>query len=314
MEVRVDGLRFLRGRDYVLDVPDLLFPSGGTTALVGPNGAGKSTLLRLIAGLERPSAGVVSIGGTPVRPNGRARSRVAFAFQQAVFVGGSVRQNLDLALRLRGMTGEERRTRAAEAAAACGVAHLLDRQAHRLSGGEAQRVNLARALSLRAPVTLLDEPLAGLDAPSRRQLLHDLPAVLRTFATTAIVVTHDRDEALRLAGALVVLIDGRVHAAGERADVFGKPPDAECAAFLGYTLIPCEASVLAVAPRALRVGAGEVTFELLVEEVLDFGLRREVWGRIAGVPAVVTAPAGDDVLAGRLTVSAPAATVRRFPR
>ncbi|MCC6382522.1 MAG: ABC transporter ATP-binding protein [Dehalococcoidia bacterium] len=312
MEVRIDGLRFLRRGDCVLDVPKLVFASGRTTALVGPNGAGKSTLLRLIVALERLDAGTIRIGGEQVRPDRRTRGHVAFAFQRAVFVGGSVWHNLDLALRLRGVPGDERRKRAAGAAAACGVDHLLDRPAHQLSGGEAQRVNLARALSLRAPVTLLDEPLSGLDAPARRQLLHDLPGILRAFATTTIIVTHDRDEALRLAGDLVVLIGGRVHAAGARADVFGNPPDAECAAFLGYTLIPDGGGVLAVAPRALRIGPGEVTFNLTVEELLDFGMRREVWGRIAGVPATVSLPMGENDNAGRLTVSAPERAVRRY--
>ncbi len=308
MDVSVSGLCFLRGRRVVLDVPELAFASGRVTALVGPNGSGKSTLLRILAGLERPAAGTVALGGDSA---GR-RGRVAFAFQKPVFLSGSVRSNLETALRLGGFGPGDRIARIEAAAGACGIGHLLAREARRLSGGEAQRANLARTLALRAPVTLLDEPMSGLDAPARRQLLHDLPDLLRTFATTTILVTHDRDEALRLAEDLVILIDGRVRAAGPRAAVFGSPPDPETAAFLGYTLLPGEGSVLAIAPRGLRNGPGDHNFDLDVEEVLDFGVRREVWGRIAGVQVSVGLSAGEGPVPARIRVSASSQAVRRF--
>jgi ABC-type sugar transport system ATPase subunit len=309
MNVLIEGVVFRRGARTVVDIPWLALREGATTALIGPNGAGKSTVLRLIAGLERPQAGCVLVGG---RPGGADPARVAYAFQAATFISGSVRKNVDLALRLRGLPGSERATRIGEAAEACGITALLDRPARRLSGGEAQRANLARALALRAPVTLLDEPLSGLDAPGRRQLLHDLPAMLRRFATTTIVVTHDRDEALRLADDLVVLIEGRVRAAGQRATVFGAPPDGATAAFLGYTLIPGDACIVAVSPRALRPGRGDFTFEMEVEDVLDYGVRREAWGSIAGVRVSVRLQPGDAPMGGRLTVFAPQHTVTRF--
>ena len=303
MDVRIEGLRFHRGRRIVLDVPSLLLADGRTTALVGPNGAGKSTLLRLIAGLERPTAGRVLLGGVSASPRA-ARERVAYAFQEAIFLSDSVRGNIELGLRLRGAGPAERRRRAEEAAAAFGIEALLDRPALRLSGGEAQRANLARALSLRAPITLLDEPLSGLDGPARRQLLHALPGMLRQFATTTIVVTHDRDEALRLADDIAVLIDGRLRVAGPRATTFGSPPDAETAAFMGYTLLPVEGATCAIAPRGLRIGPGDHEFAMAVDEILDFGVRREVWGRIAGVVVSVGLSAGEGPLPAEIKVSA----------
>jgi len=197
MDVRFSGVVFSRGERVVLDVPALTIDGDRTTAILGSNGAGKSTLLRLVAGLERPGAGQVTVAGN-VCGSAAARDAVAYAFQQAVFLSGTVEANLELALRLRHVDGRLRRQRVRETAAACGIGELLDRRASSLSGGEAQRANLARALCLRAPVTLLDEPLAGLDGPARRGLLAELPGLLREFASTTLLVTHEPDEALRL--------------------------------------------------------------------------------------------------------------------
>ncbi len=313
MEVRVDGLRFFRGRRLVLDVPSLAFAGRRTTALLGPNGAGKSTLLRLIAGLEEPGGGSVTVGGMAALGARRSRNVVSYAFQEPVFLAGSVRANLDLGLRLRGLDQPARAARVREAADACGIANLLDRSAQRLSGGEAQRASLARALCLRAPLTLLDEPLTGLDGPARRQLLHDLPRLLREFATTTILVTHDRDEALRIADDLVVLIAGHSRAAGPKADVIHRPPDPETAAFLGYTVIPTDAGLMAVAPGALRPGPGDVQVDIAVEDVIDLATHREVSGLAGNVRVVLPLPPGHPDPGPVLLVSAPAASVIHFP-
>ena len=313
MNVAFEGVTFRRGRREVLNIPSLTFVSGRVTALVGPNGSGKSTLLRLVAALERPATGLVTIDGHPVSRDRVTHAAIAFAFQKAVFISGSVRSNMDLALRLRGLPASERAARIEEAAAACGIGHLLGRDAGRLSGGEAQRANLARTLGLRAPLTLLDEPLAGLDGPARRQLLMELPALLARFATTTIVVTHDRDEALRLADDVVLLMDGQVQAAGPKRDVFRRPTSAEAAAFLGYTLIPSDSGTIAVAPGQLREGRGDLTFELLVSAVADLGTTREAVGTIAGATAAVTLTGGEPWPGSRLTVSAPFDAVVRFP-
>ena len=311
MEARLNHVQFGYGDRPVLDVPDLRFAEGRVTALLGPNGSGKTTLLRLLAGLERPRAGRVLVGG---RPAPDVRPSVAYAFQEAVFLSGSLRANLDLALRLRGLPPGERRSRLAEAATACGVAHLLDRPAGRLSGGEAQRANLARALSLRAPLTLLDEPLSGFDERGRRQMLEELPALLRRFAGTTVLVTHDRDEALRLAGDLVLLREGRVRAAGPRREVFAAPPDPETAAFLGYTLIPTDAGLAGVAPGGLRPGPGDFMLTLQVEEVVDLVTSVEVVGRGNGRRIAVAFPPDRPAPAPgeQVTVSAPTEMVVTF--
>jgi ABC-type sugar transport system ATPase subunit len=202
------------------------------------------------------------------------------AFQNPVFVRGSVLDNLDLALRLRGVPAVERRGRIREAAGECGVAHLLERPARRLSAGEAQRVTLARVLALRAQVTLLDEPLAGVDRVARTQLLAELPEWLAKFAATSIVVTHDREEAFRLADRLVVLIGGEVHAAGSKGQVYARPPDRATAEMLGYTVLPVYDTLLAIPPGGLQPGDGRPGFTLIVEQVIDMGNHVHLVGKI----------------------------------
>ncbi len=298
MEVAIDELRFERDGRRVLDLPRLAFRSGLTTAVFGPNGSGKTTLLRLIAALERPSAGRVRLSGIDATPDAQYRQRVAFAFQEAVFLRGTVRANLELGLILRHVPRPERDARIQEVARECGIAHLMARPARKLSGGEAQRVNLARALALRAPITLLDEPLAGLDRVGRTQLLDDLPRLLATFATTTIIVTHDREEAFRIAEDLVVLVDGVVRAAGPKGEVYRKPPDRQTAELMGYTVMPGSGTLRAIPPGALRLGSGPAAFEVVVERIVDMGDHRHALGYVfdaaSRVRVDVRLPHGDE--------------------
>jgi ABC-type sugar transport system ATPase subunit len=304
MDVTLEGISVVRDGRTVLDVSALSFLSGTTTAVFGPNGSGKTTLLRVVAGLERPRSGAVRIGGeNPGRPEGSA-PRHAFAFQEQVFLGGTVRRNLDLALALHRVPPAERLPRISEVAAECGIADVLDRPARQLSGGEAQRINLARTLALRAPVTLLDEPLSGIDRLARTQLLDDLPRLLATFATTTILVTHDREEAFRLADHLVILVDGVVRAAGSKGAVYRDPRDAVVATLLGYTVLPCDARRIAVPPGGLRLGGTRPpAFALRVERVVDMGNHPHLVGRVGDVRVDLRLAAGE-------TVPAPGTEVR----
>jgi ABC-type proline/glycine betaine transport system ATPase subunit len=214
------------------------------------------------------------------------------AFQTPVFVRGSVRHNLDLALRLREVSAPERRSRIDDAAGECGIAHLLDRPARHLSGGEAQRVNLARVLALRAPVTLLDEPLSGVDRIARTQLLADLPRLLAKFAATTILVTHDREEAFRLADRLVIVMAGAIRAAGVKSWIYAHPPDQETAELLGYTVLPHHGRLVAIAPGSLRPGNGALGFLLEVEQVIDMGNHLHVVGTITDQRVDLRLPVG----------------------
>ena len=288
MEVTLEQVRAVRDNGFVLEIPSLRLRSERTTAILGPNGSGKTTLLRFIAGLERGS-GQVRVAGMLVRP----RQHISFVFQEEVFLRRTVRENLELGLRLRGVDGPTRRVRVEEAAERLGVAHLLHRRADHLSGGEGRRVGLARALSLRAPLVLLDEPLAGLDERTYARLLDELPQLLAAFGATTLLVTHNRHEALRLAQDLVVVVDGKVHAAGGKREVAADPRVPEVAQVLGYSILTDSRGSIAVPPGALKSGPGEREFLLTVDDVVDLVETREIAGHIGDLRVHVALPDGD---------------------
>jgi ABC-type sugar transport system ATPase subunit len=282
MDLEFDGVRVERGGRLVLEIPSLRIRGGRTTAILGPNGSGKTTLLRLIAGLERPRAGRVNLGVDQSRP--------AYVFQEQVFLKRSVRENLELGLHLRGIKGSESRLRVEEAAQRLGVGHLLDRRADHLSGGEGRRVSLARALCLQAPLVLLDEPLEGLDERTYVRLLDELPQLLAAFDATALLVTHNRNEALRLAQDLVVLVEGRVHAAGDKRDVVSNPQAAQVAEVLGHIVLSLDGRRVAIPPGGLRLGPGRIEFSMKVETVVDLVDHREIVGRVGDAVVRVGLP------------------------
>lgn len=234
------GLRVTRAGRTVLAVDALEVHAGEVLGIIGPNGAGKSTLLQALALLERPAAGEIVFGGEPVRGRELAcRRRMAVVFQDPLLLDGSVEYNVTLGLKLRGVPAGERRARAARWLERFGVAGLAGRHVRALSGGEAQRVSLARAFALEPEVLFLDEPFASLDPPTREGLLADLDGALRETGAATVFVTHDRDEALRLSDRVAVLMAGRVRQLGPAWEVFAGPVDAEVAAFVGVeTVVP----------------------------------------------------------------------------
>ena len=259
-KIQIRDCRVVRDGRTVLDVPALDLPEGRTTALIGPNGAGKSTLLRALQLLVRPQRGELLLDGVPMHRDPLAtRRRMAAAFQEPLLLSMSVRRNVEVGLRLRRVPRGQRRERAQRWLDRFGVGHLADRHAHDVSGGEAQRVSLARAFALEPEVLLLDEPFAALDAPTRAELIEDFASVLAERRPTTVLVTHDRDEALRLGDRIVVLIDGYVRQVGPPAELFGAPADADVAAFVG---------VENVWPATLeRIAAGIATYRVAGQTV-----------------------------------------------
>jgi tungstate transport system ATP-binding protein len=232
--VRVEGLVVRRGGRLVLDVPELALGRGEIVMLVGPNGAGKSTLVAALALLERPAAGTIVLNGATIdwrRGTLAARRRLAIVFQEALLFDTTVAENVATGLKLRGVSKHERRPRVERWLERLGIAHLANRPARTLSGGEAQRTSLARALVLEPELLLLDEPFAALDAPTREALADDLLPLLRETATTTVMVTHDRDEAVELGDRLAVLIDGRLAQFDRPERVLAQPASEAVRAF-----------------------------------------------------------------------------------
>ena len=218
-------------RSLALDVHQ-----GEVLTLIGPSGCGKSTTLRLIAGLERPDDGRISIAGD-IAADRRTwqppeRRRVGLVFQDhALFPHLSVDDNV--AFGLDRLTRADRRARVGEVLDMVRLQHLAGRYPHELSGGEQQRVALARALAPKPAVILLDEPFSSLDENLRAQVRNDTVAVLRETGTTAIFVTHDQTEALAMGDRVVVMRDGLIEQVDTPQRVFESPVTRFVAAFMG---------------------------------------------------------------------------------
>ena len=232
--------------------------------MIGPNGAGKSTLLQLLALLRWPSAGEVWIDGEKATSANalRLRRRMAVVFQEPLLLDTTVERNVATGLELRGVPAAERRRRTGEWMERFGIADLARRSSRALSGGEAQRTSLARAFALGPEVLFLDEPFSALDAPTRTAISQDLLGVLRATGTTAVLVTHDRDEALALGDRIGVMIRGELRQLGKPEEVFGAPVDSEVAEFVGIeTIVP--GMVVACEDGLAQVRVGDRVVEVV---------------------------------------------------
>lgn len=212
---RLRDLRHGYGGPPVLDIADLGFEAGAVTAMVGPNGAGKSTLLGLLAFLEAAGEGRVEFFGEAVAPErlGTLRRRVGLVAQRPYLLRGTVRDNLELGLRLRGIPARERSRRVGAILEQVGIADLGPRPAGSLSGGEAQKAALARALVLEPEVLLLDEPFSFLDQLSIQEIERLVAMANRDHGRTVIFTTHDLVRGQALADRVVSLFAGRTVAA-----------------------------------------------------------------------------------------------------
>ncbi len=204
LDVRGVTVRF--GDRMVLDEADLDVERGEIVALLGPSGAGKSTLLRVIAGLLAPDAGTVRLDGHDVTDVPAHRRRIGFMFQsEQLFPHLDVARNIGFGLRMQRLGKDDIAHRVDALLDTVGLQGFGGRRVGNLSGGEAKRVALARALAPEPAVLLLDEPLTGLDRELHDRLAIDLAAVLRATGTTAVLVTHDRDEATAIAHRVTTL-------------------------------------------------------------------------------------------------------------
>lgn len=221
------------GRD-VLNIDSLDIQRGETIAVVGPNGAGKSTLLLTLAQLLKPARGEIRFDGTSLRELNELeyRRKISFVFQSPLLLDMTVEENVGLGLKFRGAAKEQVKAEAAKWMKSLGVESLSTRRASQLSGGEAQRVSLARAFVLNPILLLLDEPFAALDPPTRAKMLEDLSVLLAEDHRTAVFVTHNLNEAAKLSHRIAVMVNGMVRQVGTAKQIKSKPADETVRQFL----------------------------------------------------------------------------------
>lgn len=233
MELRMESLQKSYEGRLVLSLPELTLASRGITAIIGPNGAGKSTLLRLIAGLEKPDHGRILYDGAAALP----RERVTMGFQKPYLLNTTVEKNIAYPLQLRGWDRIEAETRVDALLAELSLEEHRKKKPWKLSGGEIQKVALARALSFSPDLLLLDEPTANIDPVS----VMDIEAMLRKVneqGMTILLISHNLAQARRLSDRILFLDRGRLVEDGETAAFFANPREDASRWFIAQELVP----------------------------------------------------------------------------
>ncbi len=245
------------GGAVAVDDLSLTVDDGEFLILVGPSGCGKSTALRMIAGLEKISAGSITVGGTRVNDIPPKDRDIAMVFQNyALYPHMSVEKNLGFALRQRKASKDEIEQRVGDMATLLGLTDLLQRKPGQLSGGQRQRVAMGRALVREPQVFLLDEPLSNLDAKLRVQMRAELKKLHHRLGITTIYVTHDQVEAMTLGDRIAVLSAGRLQQIGAPQEVYDHPANVFVAGFIGSPPM----NLLSGSIRDGQVSAGDLVF------------------------------------------------------
>ena len=232
--IQIRDLLVQRNGQDVLRIDALDIARGETLTVVGPNGAGKSTLLLVLAHLLRPVRGDIQFEGRSLKDLNELeyRRKISFVFQAPLLMDMTVEQNVALGLKFRGVAKAEIQVRSGQWMKVLGVESLSKRRAGLLSGGEAQRVSLARAFVLDPELLLLDEPFAALDPPTHARLLADLAKILKADHRTAVFVTHNLKEAAQVGDRVAVIADGMLRQVGTARHIKSKPVDESVRAFL----------------------------------------------------------------------------------
>jgi tungstate transport system ATP-binding protein len=232
--IQITDLTIQRNGRDALHIDSLEIARGETLAVIGPNGAGKSTLLLSLAHLIKPARGKILFHGKNIREwnDLEYRRKLAFVFQDPLLMDMTVEDNIALGLKFRGVHKEESHGQVIKWSQTLGVDHLLKRRANQLSGGEAQRVSLARAFVLDPELLLMDEPFSAVDPQTRTQLLKDLSKVLSEDHRTSIFVTHNLKEAAQFGDRVAVVIGGTLKQVGTPSQIKENPADDSVREFL----------------------------------------------------------------------------------
>ncbi len=302
-KITLDSITKEYGTETAVESLSLTIRDGEVLGIVGPSGCGKTTTLRTIAGFETPSDGRVLFDGeevTHVPPEDRNTGLVFQSY--ALFENMTVRANVSFGLKMQGMAKSDRRARADELLDMLGIGELADRSPEHLSGGQQQRVGLARALAVEPNVLLLDEPMTGLDAKLKDRLQREVGSLLSDLGTTALYVTHDQEEAMRMCDRIAVMNDGQVEQVGTPAAVYEEPATPFVADFVGTSNLlsataadgtldfgfgPVEADVAADLTGEVTVSArpsdfeiGEGSLDVVVENVDYLGETKRIAGTL----------------------------------
>jgi tungstate transport system ATP-binding protein len=234
--IAAENLKVFRGRVQVLDLPSFILGEREIISLIGPNGSGKSTLLLTLNGLLKPAGGKVLFRGRlldSAQAVLECRRRMALVFQEPLLFDTTVFNNVVSGLKIRGIKKEKIRPKVMECLERFSIVHLAGRSARKLSGGEAQRTSLARALVTDPEVLFLDEPFSALDPPTRQSITADLERIIRETGIAAVLVTHDEIEALRLSDRILVMNQGKMVQTGTPSEVMHRPVNRLVAEFVG---------------------------------------------------------------------------------
>jgi len=262
---------------------------GEFVTLLGPSGCGKSTLLRCMAGLTPVDSGQILLDGHDIVPLSPQKRGIGMVFQSyALFPNMTVEQNVAFGLRMQKVKTDESRLRVREALELVELGKFAERYPHQLSGGQCQRVALARSLVTRPRLLLLDEPLSALDARIRKHLREQIRAIQRELGLTTIFVTHDQEEALTLSDRIFLMNQGRIVQSGDAETLYTAPVDLFAAGFIGnYNLLDADsasrllqrpvASRLAIRPESITLGIdGELDAEVRSHSLLGNVIRYRV--------------------------------------
>lgn len=259
MGIEVQNVSKRYGSFHAVDHVSLSIPTGHLVALLGPSGSGKSTLLRMIAGLESPDTGRITLVGQDATYQAVQDRNIGFVFQHyALFKHLTIRQNIAFALEIRKIPRPQIRYRVEELLSLIQLQGLGDRYPSQLSGGQRQRVALARALAVEPQVLLLDEPFGALDAKVRKELRVWLRSLHHDVNVTTVFVTHDQEEAMEVADEIVVMNRGRVEQVGTSTEIYDQPATPFVMSFIGpVNVLPADTGIV---PPSGKVIEGDRVF------------------------------------------------------
>lgn len=223
-KLSVKNLKLRRSSRDILDIEQFILNRGDVLAVVGPNGAGKSSLLQILAFLIEPDTGIIMLDGETVGNGNRltVRRKLAMVFQESLLLDTTVQKNIEIPLRIRGISRQEASSRSQEWMNRLGIIRLSGQRARNLSGGESQRTSIARALAMKPEILLMDEPFSALDYPTRKSLLLEMGDIIHTYGMTTVFVTHDFSEIPALTRQVAVLYNGRLTKQGDINEILGE--------------------------------------------------------------------------------------------